>query len=83
MTFDELVQQERDRQDIKWGEQNHGAFIWCAVLGEEFGEFQQACLQNNFGGPHKDEMLLELVQVSAVCKAIYECGERNGWWMQK
>lgn len=29
---------ERERQDAKWGEQNHHPDRWMAILGEEFGE---------------------------------------------
>jgi len=39
------VLQERQRQDAKWGEQNHGLPVWLAVLGEEYGEVCQAVLK--------------------------------------
>lgn len=35
------VQQERGRQERKWGAQHHTPFEWLAILGEEFGE---ACM---------------------------------------
>lgn len=38
------VWEERDRQDTKWGEQNHDLGIWALVLGEEYGEFCEAVL---------------------------------------
>lgn len=34
----EAVRAERIRQDKKWGQQNHGPVVWCAILAEEFGE---------------------------------------------
>ena len=39
--FDWLVNQERARQDKKWGEQNHEPMKWACILGEEFGELQR------------------------------------------
>lgn len=41
---------ERERQDAKWGEQNHEPVVWSAILSEECGEFAQAALHVNFGG---------------------------------
>ena len=29
---------ERDRQDIKWGEQNRQPLEWVSIIGEEYGE---------------------------------------------
>lgn len=31
------VLEERKRQDIKWGEQNHPAPVWGTIIGEEYG----------------------------------------------
>ena len=33
-----LILSERNKQDIKWGEQNHNIYKWLAILGEEVGE---------------------------------------------
>jgi hypothetical protein len=41
---------ERQRQNFKWGEQNHHPFLYLAILGEEVGEANQAALQATFGG---------------------------------
>jgi len=79
--FEELVRQERVVQEAKWGEQNHDSFVWMPILMEEVGEVAEAILYNGFGGkkhPDKD-IEHELTQVAAVCKAIWECGKRNGW----
>ena len=37
-----LVNNERNRQDTKWGEQNHPPQFWTGILGEEFGEYCEA-----------------------------------------
>jgi hypothetical protein len=39
--FEEIAA-ERERQDAKWGEQNHDPFKWCVILGEEVGEVNRA-----------------------------------------
>jgi NTP pyrophosphatase (non-canonical NTP hydrolase) len=78
LTWGELVALERMVQDKQWGEQNHNAFIWLAILGEEVGELQKAVLEAGSKQPAKN-IATELIQVSAVAKAMFECGERNGW----
>ena len=37
-----LVDEERNRQDSKWGTQDHSQQAWVGILGEEFGEYCQA-----------------------------------------
>lgn len=81
----EEVDAERQRQDEKWGEQNHVPVEWIAVLGEEFGEVCQDALKYHFG----DKELLgdkylrqyrqELIQVAAVAVAMVECLDRRKW----
>ena len=63
---------ERDRQDSKWGEQNHEIFKWLAILGEEVGEINKAALENQY-----DETIKELIQTGAVVVAMIESLERN------
>ena len=80
--FQLMVAQERWRQDKKWGQQEHDAFIWLAILGEEFGELQKAVLEVAF--PDYYLRLLkqpetELIQVAAVAQAMWESGKRNSW----
>lgn len=73
---------ERQRQDQKWGEQNHAFPVWLAILSEEVGEMSQAFLKLNFGGktPERSKNFREeLVQVAAVALAMIECCDRNGW----
>ena len=73
---------ERQRQESKWGRQNHLPEGWLAILGEEFGEVSKAIcefrLQNRFSaGP---EIRYELIQVAAVAVAMIECYDRQQWW---
>lgn len=72
-----LVFDERQRQDEKWGEQNHEPILWTAILSEEVGEFSKAALHQKFGGPDADNVLVEAVQCAAVSLAIVESLLRN------
>lgn len=75
------VLSERERQDAKWGEQNHDPFTWLAILEEEVGEFSQSALTARFGGNEDIAagLHLEAIQVAAVALAIVECLERGKW----
>jgi NTP pyrophosphatase (non-canonical NTP hydrolase) len=66
------VQAERDRQDKKWGQQDHAPAVWLAILAEEFGEAAKAVLEGKPLDYHK-----ELIQVAAVACAAAESLERN------
>jgi NTP pyrophosphatase (non-canonical NTP hydrolase) len=68
---------ERKRQDEKWGEQNHDAITYLAILIEECGELAQAALHYKFGGPEALGVRNEAVQVAAVALAIVQCLDRN------
>lgn len=80
-TFEELVNEERERQEEKWGEQNHHPLVWLAILGEEFGEVSTAVLADVFSKEKQGnkDMETELTHVAAVAKAMWESGKRNGW----
>lgn len=67
-----LIKKERERQDKKWGIQNHNIFKWLAILGEEVGEVNKSALENNY-----QEVISELVQIGAVTVAMIESLERN------
>lgn len=67
-----LIKKERERQDKKWGIQNHNIFKWLAILGEEVGEANKSALENNY-----QEVISELVQIGAVTVAMIESLERN------
>ena len=68
------VQEERGRQDGKWGVQRHDFRIWMNILGEEFGEACKEANEYHFEGNNDslENLKEELIQMSAVCKAIYE-----------
>ena len=77
--FQEIIR-ERERQDNKWGEQNHNPFAWLVILGEEYGEACKAAFEAPFDG---SEITLdysnyrkELIEVAAVAVAAIECLER-------
>ena len=67
------VTAERQRQNKKWGEQNHESLKWLAIAGEEFGEVAKDILEDN-----KSQMLEEIVQLIAVLVAWTECEMRHG-----
>lgn len=71
------IREERDRQDQKWGEQNHDDMTWTAILGEEVGEACQAALHDRFGGDHAGTLREELVHVAAVAMQWIECLDRR------
>lgn len=76
----EEVQQERIKQDAKWGEQNHLPIEWCAILGEEVGEVNKEALENHFRYNDKRNYTnyrTELIQVAAVAVAMIESLDRN------
>jgi len=62
---------ERDRQDRKWGIQNHSPMMWLCILSEEVGEASKAVLENDPEGYRK-----EMVQVAAVAVAALESFDR-------
>jgi len=85
---------ERQRQDEKWGEQNHDPFTYLVILIEEVGEFAQDALQYRFGKDsglpgagsaeenqqhQRDRMKEESIHVAAVALAIVECLDRDKW----
>lgn len=64
----EMIVEERLKQDIKWGPaRTMNPFKWAAILTEEVGEVSSACLEQD------DENLKEeLIQVAAVALAWLE-----------
>lgn len=77
----EDVLKEREKQEKKWGEQNHNPYIYYAILGEEFGELGQSILQTQFGGEHGgwENVRKEAIHTAAVALAVIECLDRNKW----
>lgn len=75
-----LVDNERNRQDAKWGEENLPPSVWATVLGEEYGEYCEAVNETIFdNGPEErkkggtENMIRELTHVAAVAVAAIEC----------
>ena len=80
----DLILAERRRQEEKFGEQNHDLPVWMLILGEEYGELQEAILES---GPWKgihpelggyDNVLKEATHVAAVAVQILEYLQRCG-----
>ncbi|CAM3649828.1 hypothetical protein [Deinococcus frigens] len=78
---------ERQRQDARWGQQDHDPSTWLMVLAEEVGEANQAVFETLFPsydkraaerGPRSlAEYHLELLQVAAVAVAAIESLDRQ------
>ena len=68
------VLEERTRQNIKWGKQNHPYTVWLAILMEEVGEVAQAMQEGSVHHKKSDagNLYTELIQVAAVATAIAE-----------
>ncbi|MGM1047626.1 MAG: MazG-like family protein [Bacillota bacterium] len=78
------VYDERQRQDVKWGQQDHEPMAWMGILGEEFGELCQAVNETHFdNGPEArkkggyENMRTEAVQVAAVAISFIEALDRH------
>lgn len=65
---------ERQKQDDKWGEQNHDVYKWLSILGEEVGEANKAALEDS-----RDDLINELIQIGAVTVAMIESLKRNNY----
>ena len=68
---------EVDRQNQKWGEQNHPPITWAAILFEECGELAQAALHHKFGGDKAAGLRDEAIQCAAVAMQIVWCLDRQ------
>ncbi len=88
MKFEDLVSEERARQDKKWGEQNHFPPRWLGILIEEVGELSKEINECNIEVedmnapdwyPRSGKLEHELIQCVAVLKVMWESGKRNGW----
>lgn len=75
-TFNVLrdVARERQRQDEKWGPQDHHPAWWMAILMEEVGEAAQEVLGLQFGDAAKahGDLRKELLHVAAVAVSAVE-----------
>lgn len=79
------IARERERQDAKWGPQDHDPFVWLAILMEEAGEFAECALRTSeaeAGNPdhsviERAHLRREAVQVAAVALAMIESLDRQ------
>lgn len=63
----DLIRAERQRQNEKWGPQNHYKQWWFVILSEEIGEVAKAIYEHD-----EDEYELELIQSASVLVAMLE-----------
>jgi NTP pyrophosphatase (non-canonical NTP hydrolase) len=63
---------ERQRQDEKWGQQDHDAHKWMSILVEEVGEVAKEAFEDD-----DKNRRAELIQVAAVAVAAVECIDRK------
>lgn len=68
----EKIIAERQRQDAKWGIQNHDPVVWLAILTEELGEAARAILERDMTSCEN-----EVVQIAAVAVAMVESLHRQ------
>jgi NTP pyrophosphatase (non-canonical NTP hydrolase) len=75
------VKKERQKQEAKWGQQNHEPAQWLMILGEEVGEANKAALETKFKYESADKdysnYRMELIQVAAVAVAMIESLDRK------
>ena len=81
------VEEERTRQDAKWGQQNHSPIEWIAILTEEVGEAAKEAVEMHFANAFPEHYTndaercaryrAELIQVAAVAVAMVESLDRN------
>lgn len=75
------INAERDRQEAKWGRQDHQPERWLSILGEEFGEVCKAVCEASFPGYETSgdwsQYRTELIHVAAVAAAMAECFDRR------
>ena len=56
-----IIEKECERQDKKWGDQQHSTPMWNMIFGEEHGEMCEAYMNGD-----RDQFLSELVQCAAL-----------------
>lgn len=65
------VRAERERQDQKFGEQNHDPYKWVTIAAEELGEAAHDALEIDYAGYRK-----EMIEVAAVAICAVESIDR-------
>lgn len=73
------VAEERKRQEMKWGTQNHNPLLWQNILTEEIGEVSKELNEFSFSADLKrlENARTELIQVAAVAIAFADSLSRN------
>lgn len=74
------IENERIRQDAKWGFPQKNSFAeWCSILSEEVGEAALEFNELHFGRQEGTlKLRIELIQIAAVCVSILEHLDRDG-----
>ena len=70
----EHVLAERERQDLKWGDQiKNSDELWTVIAVEEFGEVSREVYEKDL-----PKTYMEVIQLAAVCVAWAESLHRRG-----
>ena len=76
--FDELewivgsIQNENERQLLKWGIQTYSPFEWLTYTTEELGELAQAISEHEYRDGTKEAVVKEAIQVATLALKIAE-----------
>lgn len=70
------ITEERQRQEDKWGQQDHDTGLWLAILGEEYGEVAKEIAEASARPLDVAHLREELVQTAAVAAAWIEAIDR-------
>ena len=68
----EMIQEESERQLMKWGVQTHTPFEWLTYTTEELGELAQAISEHYYRDQPKENVIREAVQVVTLALKIAE-----------
>lgn len=72
------IKAERERQNAKWGEQNHSLIEWIGILTEEVGEASKEAVDYHFNNPYIDGCgELQNVEENDVVQSIRLSNYRN------
>ncbi|MBE3584857.1 MAG: hypothetical protein IMW94_01545 [Thermoanaerobacter sp.] len=81
--FFALINEERQRQDEKYGKRHHPLVVWLTILTEEVGELAREILACSFPGAKCSLNALEkeAIQIAAVAKALWEQLQEPKKWI--
>ena len=66
------IQNENERQLLKWGIQTHSPFEWLTYTTEELGELAQAISEHEYRDGTKEAVVKEAIQVATLALKIAE-----------